>query len=39
MASLNPLSPEIVSQFVTFTGFPFDFAQGGELVEPRISPV
>jgi len=21
-----------------FTGFPFDFAQGGEPVEPRISP-
>jgi hypothetical protein len=20
------------------TGFPFDFAQGGELVEPRLSP-
>ncbi|MCG6943822.1 MAG: hypothetical protein LJE87_00600 [Deltaproteobacteria bacterium] len=23
---------------LTFTGFPFDFAQGGEPVEPRISP-
>jgi hypothetical protein len=21
-----------------FPGFPFDFAQGGELVEPRVSP-
>ena len=38
LASLNPCSIEIVSQFVTFTGFPFDFAQGGEPVEPRISP-
>ena len=27
----RPLSPqETVSQFVTFTGFPFDLAQGGE---------
>ena len=30
MSSLNPFSHEIVSQFVTFTRFPFDFAQGGE---------
>ncbi len=33
-----PLSPqETVWQFVTYTGFPFDFAQGGEPVEPRNS--
>jgi hypothetical protein len=23
---------------IAFSGFPFDFAQGGELVEPRLSP-
>ena len=24
--------------FSPFSGFPFDFAQGGEFVEPRVSP-
>ncbi len=33
--TISPLPlQKTVSQFVTFTRFPFDFAQGGEPVEP-----
>jgi hypothetical protein len=39
MITTCPLfSLEIVSQFVTFTGFPFDFAKDREPVERPVEP-